>query len=393
MRNGTLKVGTCYNPNDYAIGQTAQQAIAYLRTKLTGAAAQRGDVSVTRMNKTFACRLADFLKASESVGDIKIFSGWRDEAAQQQAVSVSRAGYACRSGASCPHPQGRAADLTFNGLVPKTHAECNALPACRWAHANASRFNLVFPLSGNPLEPWHIEPVERSSVPQNGPCGGSGGASAAASPFRVADYVRQALGMQQQPPPPPQPQLAPQPLPQQQSILDSFQPSTQLIPQGSTQTGTSNQTGTNTNTNTNNNSNTNTSSSPISVIDQLNELAFGTTSQPTTGTSATTAPLVIVGATVGGLVPTSNSTSTQFNSSGNLAVVGQQTFTSNDLRWQPNQTNTPIPGTEQYSRLVQLYTALRDVLVRILEYLKPFSSLRSAQPIDIEHVNEYTELD
>lgn len=168
-------VGNCWAPGSPYIGKDAAAAKLYLQSKLAGAAKARGAVSTTNMKPVFACRLAEFIKAAQTAGhNIELFSGWRPVEAQQRAVAVSRPGYACTGGSSCPHPQGRAADLLMNGVQVKTLQQCASNPACRWAHANAARAKLVFPLNGNPLEPWHVEPIERSAVSGGGGCDGSG---------------------------------------------------------------------------------------------------------------------------------------------------------------------------------------------------------------------------
>lgn len=183
VKNGQISVGTCYNPNDQYLNQNEEQAKQDLANNfLIGAAATRGAKSATQMMPAFACRLDRFLNAAKNAGySIKIFSGWRDGAAQEAAASTARPGYACTSGSSCPHPQGRAADLTFNGVTYKSYDACYANAACKWAQDNAKTYNLVFPLRSNPIEPWHIEPTERSGLSRSAKCDGAPGAAAPVS--------------------------------------------------------------------------------------------------------------------------------------------------------------------------------------------------------------------
>jgi len=150
---------------------------------LTGSAKTRGDA--TNMIPVFACRLDNFLKAAKAAGHtIMIYSGARPAAVQQaEAIKAATAGHpgtACGNGVTgienCPHVQGRAADLSFNGVIQISPTQCEANAACKWAQLNARVFDLIFPLtgvpSGNPLERWHIEPKERAAVDKNANCAG-----------------------------------------------------------------------------------------------------------------------------------------------------------------------------------------------------------------------------
>ena len=88
---------------------------------------------------------------------ITIFSGYRDAETQQGlwddalakygSTDAARQWVAPSDGLSCSsqHCQGLAADLAFSS--PAVQA---------WAHANADRFGLTFPM---PWESWHIEPA------------------------------------------------------------------------------------------------------------------------------------------------------------------------------------------------------------------------------------------
>ncbi|MFZ2886682.1 MAG: hypothetical protein WA021_02565 [Minisyncoccia bacterium] len=127
------------------------------------------------------------------------------------------------------------------------------------------------------------------------------------------------------------------------------------------------------------NQNTNSStSSATTVSNLLQQLAFGTTTATASNNLATSVPLVITGAQAGTLAYVSGQQPQQSTSSlgaiGGIAATGQNTFTSNDLRWQPQQPL--LPGGERYSRLVTLYSQLRDVLTRMINYLQPFSGAR-----------------
>ena len=101
----------------------------------------------------FASKLGPFLVAAEQAGvPIRITSGFRSVARQKelfaQAVKEYGSEKAARKWVAPPgqsnHNYGAAADLDI----------AKPGPAQTWAHANAARFGLTFPMS---WEPWHIE--------------------------------------------------------------------------------------------------------------------------------------------------------------------------------------------------------------------------------------------
>lgn len=108
---------------------------------------------VKGLNPDFASKLGPFLAAAEQAGvPIRITSGFRPYERQKQlfAEAVKKYGSekAARKWVAPPgksnHGRGVAADLDI----------ANPGPAQTWAHANATRFGLQFPMS---WEPWHIE--------------------------------------------------------------------------------------------------------------------------------------------------------------------------------------------------------------------------------------------
>jgi hypothetical protein len=93
-----------------------------------------------------AARLRALIAAAP--GAITITSGRRSRAEQQALYNDYIAGkgnIAAKPGTSL-HESGEAADLHFES--PEVQ---------KWAHDNAARFGLVFPIAG---EAWHVEPVE-----------------------------------------------------------------------------------------------------------------------------------------------------------------------------------------------------------------------------------------
>lgn len=102
------------------------------------------------LNGDFANRLQMLVAASG--GRISITSGFRSVERQQQLWDAALAKYGdpeiadnwvARPGKS-HHNQGIAADLGFTDAGAR-----------QWAHDNAARFGLYFPME---WEPWHIEP-------------------------------------------------------------------------------------------------------------------------------------------------------------------------------------------------------------------------------------------
>ena len=114
--------------------------------------AARSD-SFSRMNSRFSTALADMLAAAppEIQSKLRISSGYRSVERQTQLFEAALTKYgspaAARRWVAPPghsmHNHGFAADLKY--LSPA---------ARQWAHANAERFGLVFPLSN---ENWHVE--------------------------------------------------------------------------------------------------------------------------------------------------------------------------------------------------------------------------------------------
>ena len=114
--------------------------------------------NVDGLNVDFRARLQQLVAASG--GRIKIGSGFRTRE-EQARLYKAKPNLAAKPGHS-NHERGLAADLVY--------ADKNA---AAWAHANAARFGLKFPMlnpKGKKFEPWH---VELAAAPKTSYAGGS----------------------------------------------------------------------------------------------------------------------------------------------------------------------------------------------------------------------------
>lgn len=102
------------------------------------------------LNADFKKRLQELIKASN--GRVSLVSGYRSPEQQQRLYDAAVAKYGeANAGrwAAVPgksnHEKGFAGDIAFSTDAAK-----------EWAHKNAARFGLEFPME---WEPWHIEPT------------------------------------------------------------------------------------------------------------------------------------------------------------------------------------------------------------------------------------------
>ena len=159
--------------------------------------AKSGTANVAGLDGSFAGKLRDF--ARDAPDGISVFSAYRSPAHQArlfaQAVRKYGSVAAARKWVAPPggsmHNRGLAADLRF------------ASPAARaWAHANAAKYGLHFPMGH---EPWHIEPLGargRGAVaaprqmpgpaPKRIPEAPAGGFGGGTSMMRAADRMNDA---------------------------------------------------------------------------------------------------------------------------------------------------------------------------------------------------------
>jgi len=135
---------------------------AYLLTK-----SKQSPDHVQGLNSDFACRLYKFLKAADAEGkNVTLNSGYRSIPRQAEIYRVFMANGGRGAPVAPPgrskHNYGIAYDLHYDGqhsnfrLGNGNTAKClQILPSCKWAHDNAARFGLRYPML---VEPWHIEP-------------------------------------------------------------------------------------------------------------------------------------------------------------------------------------------------------------------------------------------
>ncbi|SFK28874.1 hypothetical protein SAMN05444581_105127 [Methylocapsa palsarum] len=107
-----------------------------------GSADLSGGAGVSNMNPEFRHRLAAMMAAGNASGhSLSIKSGWRSQA-HQNALFANSNGSGHWVARHSNHTRGIAADLGGD---------------LGWAHQNAGRFGLKFPM---PWEKWHVEPQE-----------------------------------------------------------------------------------------------------------------------------------------------------------------------------------------------------------------------------------------
>lgn len=107
---------------------------------------------VKGLNAQFNSQLQRLIK--DSGGKIKVGSGYRSIAEQTKIYNDWKAGRHPAPRVAKPgrsnHNHGLAADLKFTDKQAKA-----------WAHANAARYGLRFPMGD---EPWHIEPINAKQL-------------------------------------------------------------------------------------------------------------------------------------------------------------------------------------------------------------------------------------
>jgi len=393
-------------------GGCAQNPYPLLRERYKpGAQSSReGANGINRLNGDFACRLAKFLAKFPGAC---INSAYRSPETQailfRNAVAKYGSEAAARKWVAPPgnsmHNKGLAADL------------CN-LPAN--AKAEASKERLTFRMGH---EPWHIEP--------NGAVSGSqpdGGRSAPSSPLSTA--IRNAVNPQpamQSPPAQPLPQQLPQQTPTASAPPPLGTPNTTPYQPGTcapqfycsnnnlyyrtsscvdqiNQVCTKGCSGTScidtpvstdlltallsTSTRPATTTGKKTATATPSVFEQLSAFA-GTQTQPTTATTSST-PLVLVITSQDSVSLQSqqavqvSSTSTTSPGTYQLAPT-QQTFISPDLAGSPAASQY---SPQQSSGFQSALANLKAIVLRALEYLRPFGGRSIGSSDDIDYSAE-----
>lgn len=142
---------------------SAGDAKSYLKTRLApGYESRTSDIE--NLHPVTQDRLAAFVQAGQEAGyDISVISGHRSNERQavlwQQALNKYGSADEARKYVAPPgkstHQTGEAVDLQYGDR--KAGLGGTETPSVKWAHANAEKFGLTFPLGH---EDWHIEPNE-----------------------------------------------------------------------------------------------------------------------------------------------------------------------------------------------------------------------------------------
>ena len=369
VQNKQIALGTCYNPNEVGIGQSAEEAKRFLLTRYQpgGCSAQNAsrEEGIMRLNDDFAKRLARMLKAAPM--NMMIISAYRSVRAQQCAnPKVTNSN----------HTKGLAVDMNWD------QNSCSSA-ACQWVLKNGQKDGVHIRMKYAPE--WnHLEP---SGSVQGGIGPGMGGDASVPPPSsspssQLSDAIRQALGQQQPPPPPPPPPAmsAQSPAPTQPTL-----PSQPALP---AQPAIS-------------------SESPTPVSSEISTTPIGSSgaisgSGKATSTATSTfeqidqyANPVSESIDIGKAVAIDLNASTSedvaelrdsaarvpINASGGSGAVSQyappQTFTSEDLA-----NSFSSSGGGQTGFVARLLTTLKNILIYALNAMKPFGGVRANQYVE-----------
>ncbi len=391
------KVGDLWNPNDPAAGMDVGAAKQYLNTIWCGNKRSqcRGNVSnVEQLNPQFAVCAAKFLKAiRQRDSSVCIISAFRSVAHQQ--CLCGGGGHLCARPGRSKHQQGRAIDLRARNLA--------------WVHVEARRFGgLGFPVRGDaphmepiggncatpgywPSDPSSVTPypatpssgltnaVRNLFNPQEEMCALPGGGQVPCSSIANRG-AQQPLAQREQP------QLQ-QPPPLGTQNTTPYAPGTcapefycanstyyyrsstcvdhvyQKCPAGCSATS-------------NTCASTSTSQSSFSAIDQIGLIAEPT-STPVGAVSDLLFELTISGDDIATLrdETAQSDTIAQDDASPLPPPLSQQTFVSSDLRYSQVEQYQP----QQLSALQQALATMKDILLRVLAYLRPFGRPEPAE--------------
>lgn len=395
VKSGKVIINTCYNPKEYGIGQTAEEAKLYLRSLPRQAinnsrcAPPENNANIDKLNDTFAICAAQFLKAYiDRYGNgqktaVLITSAFRDGAAGSAGDGSGKSANQCAGGAGQSNHT-RAVAMDVNAIP-------HSMYPTMWKFASDNpQFGVCFPFQDKPLPGYPNG--DRPHMILAG-IGGSEGALCAkqgvtkacnglvvdpknitATPVQTAtpsntfaNSLRNVLGMQQ-----PQQQPFSQPaFSQQQNPLSAFQqpqvmqPTTGSVPQNVTTSGSSGLiTGVTPSTGSTTNPN-------ASIAQLLIDSLAATTPSPTTTTNATSVRIVINPQDV-----SSSSVTTVVSASGTpgyeyvpSTIATQQTFTSSELGQSVLYDNNYSAG---YENELTILARLKSILEYLYQYLRPF---------------------
>ncbi|OGG57679.1 hypothetical protein A2765_06085 [Candidatus Kaiserbacteria bacterium RIFCSPHIGHO2_01_FULL_56_24] len=358
-----------WTPNQPYVGQEVGEAKVYLKNVLcTPDGDNYGgygpDGTIENLNPGFAQCAAKFLKdmSGRLPGAIRLRSGGVNpvcvkegsRTVDKQNAYVNRGALACKLGARCEHPQGIAIDV--NTTSQQNYS---------FLHTAACAYGLVFYLGFDdeyhfvpaanrvgkrdrvrcPAESAQINCADPNFHPQNLI------PSYAPSPTAAfTQSIRQALGLSTPQPTASQPAILSQPLSTAQSPIAAFQPAPAGTNGVSSQLGTSDVA----------------LAASSSVADQLEQLAFGTSSNPSSE-NATSVPLIVSGANAAQLNGNQEQTAVSTSSYIGVSSPSQTTFISGDLNWQ-----TDSPPSQPLTGLEAVLVNLKGILLSILQHLVPF---------------------
>ncbi len=349
---------TCWGTSDANVGQEVSGVKEWLAQHATKS------TNVSCMNPEFAKKLKSFMEAVPG-GPPVITSGYRTKAEQQAIINGGNGATRVTTPCGSYHPWGLAAD--FNNNARSTSA---------WMRANAQRFGITT------IGEWDYNHFQDAQG-KYGNCGecdkGSGGngvlpdsAGGGGSAPSVSGQIRSALGMPPQPPTPPAAQTP------QTSVAST--PTQQLTTSELVTTPTSTPVSTTINTNTNTNSNTNvkaTTTTATSTFEEILEYADPVSDSIDIGSPALINLNDDVSGTVSRLYPVNSRPQGATGTVASAYVTPPQTFTSPDLAQNPSGFSGT--GQQDTTFLVRLYTTLRDSLVLVLQYLRPFGGRAGLQ--------------
>lgn len=400
---GIPDTSPCWNPSSQYAGQDIGESKQFLRSILCppdgdNYGGKGPDGTIEGLDGKFSVCAAKFLKAAQGAGiNVCVREGARSVEKQNQYVA--RGVIACKKGAMCEHPRGIAIDVNVR---PNT----NGCASYRTLHQSAAQFGVVFYLGCR--DAYHFVPTK------GGDCSGGGVIqpetdydfpqyyTAQAPTSRISDQFRQALGMQPQQPQQPSipssatpaasPVTSSLPLPtQSQFCMPEYKCSGNTLlyqnsfcaTQVSQMCSAGCRNGACVAATSSENTNTNTNTNATSTIDIIGELGGVRATSTSVGTST---PLqLILGlsqnqATATGQGSTRTVALLATGSIASLQIVGaQQTFTSPNL----NQNVSTWGAPQSQSGLFAVLESMKNVLIKALEYLRPFRYSQSRiQAID-----------